>query len=215
MDVVPAGKKEWIVDPFSADKINGKIYGRGASDMKGGLTVLLFAMISLNDEKDLLNGDIKLLATAGEEIGAIGAKKLVEDGHLEDVTALIIAEPTSNNICIAEKGVLWVEITTYGKSAHGATPELGNNAIIHMNRILNAFQNQFKMDFVPDELLGNPTYNISVIKGGTNTNVVPESCSLQIDFRTVPSQTHQSIIRSLNHIIEKIKMDVPEFKTEI
>ncbi|MFC7393451.1 ArgE/DapE family deacylase [Scopulibacillus cellulosilyticus] len=216
MDVVPPGEIDWEHDPFGAEEADGKIYGRGACDMKSGLVACVLAMISLKEEGLPLNGEITLLATVGEEAGAVGAKQLVDRGYADHLDALIIAEPTQNQIKIAHKGALWPQITTYGKTAHGSMPDVGINAIVHMNEIIHQIlSEQFKLDYEEDELLGSPTYSIDVIRGGSNTNVVPDQCSTNIDIRTVPSQNHQKIIKQLEQVIDTTKNKYPDLKADI
>lgn len=215
MDTVPVGEVEWEHGPFSAKQVDGKMYGRGTCDMKGGLTALLYAMIELKNEGVKLNGDVKLLACAGEEAGAVGAKRLYKEGQMKDVDALIIAEPTNDEICISEKGVLWLEITTFGKTAHGSTPQFGVNAINHMHRLLSALYDNFEMDVEADWLLGKPTYNVSVIKGGVGTNVVPDQCSVQIDIRTIPGQSHDEIFAQIEGIFNDVKAEVEDLQFEM
>src|SRR5699024_6774529 len=215
MDTVPIGEVEWDHDPFGAHQLDGKMYGRGTCDMKGGLTALLYAMIELKNEGVKLNGDVKLLACAGEEAGAVGAKRLYAEGQMKDVDALIIAEPTNNDVCISEKGVLWLEITTYGKTAHGSTPQFGVNAINHMHHLLSALYDNFEMDVEEDWLLGKPTYNVSVIKGGVGTNVVPDQCTVQVDIRTIPGQSHDDIFAEINQIFNDAKSGVEDLNFEM
>lgn len=228
MDVVPIGDADWKYPPFSATEVDGKLYGRGTSDMKGGLVALLYAMIHLKEKEVTLEGNLKLLITFGEEVGALGAKEMVKQGHMDDVTALIIAEPTDREIYIAEKGVLWLEVETFGKTAHGSTPHLGVNAIDHMYQLIKVIKEKFQIDREKDDLLGRGTLNISMAQGGVNTNVVPDSCRIQIDLRTVPQQSHQRIIEELHILFKKeqkqipllnydlrVINDLPAFKTEV
>ncbi|MFC7392221.1 ArgE/DapE family deacylase [Scopulibacillus cellulosilyticus] len=216
MDVVPPGDVTWKHDPFTAEEDNGKIYARGACDMKSGLMSCVMAMIALKEEGIQLQGDLKLLASVGEEAGAVGAKQLVEEGYANDLDALIIAEPSDGDIIVAHKGALWVKITCYGKTAHGSRPEKGINAVLHINEIINKIlSDDFQLEFAADPLLGEPTYSINVIEGGSHTNVVPGQCSINIDFRTLPSQNHQDIIDKLNKVIERTKEKYPHLNAEI
>ncbi|MCL6453332.1 MAG: M20 family metallopeptidase [Alicyclobacillus sp.] len=215
MDVVPAGQIPWRHDPFSADEVDGKIYGRGTVDMKGGLAALVFAMLELKEEGAVLNGDVQLLATAGEEAGAVGSKRLYEAGYMDEVDALLVAEPTGGKIMVANKGVLWVEITTYGKTAHGSLPHAGINAIAHMSSILHALFHEFEMSYEPDPLLGGPTFSVDVIEGGVKTNVVPDRCRIEIDFRTVPSQKHEHILEELQRLIDGVRRSTPDLRAEM
>ena len=130
MDTVPQGDMPWQHAPFDATEIDGRIYGRGASDMKGGLAALTLAMIAIAKGDVSLQGDLVLAATAGEEVDCLGARAMIEDGVLNDAGAMIIGEPSNGEIFVAHKGALWIEIVSYGKTAHGSMPEQGINAII-------------------------------------------------------------------------------------
>ncbi|WP_239984606.1 M20/M25/M40 family metallo-hydrolase [Lentibacillus sediminis] len=123
MDVVPPGEIDWEHDPFAADEADGKIYGRGASDMKSGLAACVLAMVALKEEGLPQKGEITLLATVGEEAGAVGARQLTEKGYADKLDALIVGEPTDNLIKNAHKGALWLQLITYGQTAHGSMPE--------------------------------------------------------------------------------------------
>jgi succinyl-diaminopimelate desuccinylase len=161
LDVVPPGKLPWKYDPFSAHEEDGRIFGRGTSDMKGGLVAVVFAVIELKQAGIALPGDIKLLLTAGEEVHALGARQLTDLGHVHDVSALVIAEPTRDEVVVAHKGALWIEVTSRGKTAHGATPYLGVNAIVNMHYVIHALLDQMQFGDIRHDLLGAPTYNIS------------------------------------------------------
>ncbi|WP_077325268.1 M20/M25/M40 family metallo-hydrolase [Virgibacillus siamensis] len=115
MDVVPPGDIEWEHDPFGAEEEDGKIYGRGACDMKSGLVACAMAMVSLKEEGFPKSGEITLLATVGEEAGAVGSSQLTEKGYADQLDALIIAEPTKNEIKISHKGALWPQIIEHQK----------------------------------------------------------------------------------------------------
>ncbi|WP_164669368.1 ArgE/DapE family deacylase [Virgibacillus doumboii] len=216
MDVVPTGENEWEHDPFGAEEEDGKIYGRGTCDMKSGLVACAIAMISLKEEGFPKKGEITLLATVGEEAGAVGARQLTEKGYANRLDALIVAEPTQNHIKIAHKGALWPQIITYGKTAHGSMPDKGVNAIVHMNEIIHKMlDEEFELKYEEDDLLGGATYSIDVIKGGSNTNVVPDQCFTNIDIRTVPSQNHQQITKQIEQVIKSAKEKYPDLKADI
>jgi succinyl-diaminopimelate desuccinylase len=216
MDVVPPGQLKWTHDPFEPVERDGKLYGRGASDMKGGLVAMIFAMLALKRDGVKLEGDLKLLATAGEEAGALGAKQLAQTGYVEDLTALLLGEPSNGEVCIAHKGALWLEITCYGKTAHGARPQLGINAIAHLNQVLTALlSGELKFSYVEDTMLGGPTINVGVISGGVKVNVVPDRCTAEIDIRTVPSQTHDKVLAEVRAVVDSVKAHLPGFKANI
>jgi len=216
MDVVPTGENEWEHDPFGAEEADGKIYGRGTSDMKSGLAACALAMVSLKEEGFPKKGEIILLATVGEEAGAVGARQLAENGYADPLDALIVAEPTENQIKIAHKGALWPQIITYGKTAHGSMPDVGVNAVVHMTEIIHLIlEDPFHFGDEKDALLGSPSYSINVINGGSNTNMVPDQCFTNIDIRTIPSQDHQQIIQQIELVIQRTKEKYPDLKAEI
>ena len=204
MDTVPPGDMPWVYGPFEAKEIDGCIYGRGASDMKSGLAALTMAMIEIAKSEVSLEGDLVLAATAGEEVDSLGARAMIEDGILNDAGAMIIGEPSNGEIFVAHKGALWIEIVSYGKTAHGSMPEQGINAIDNMVTFINVL-NKFKFNYKEDSLLGGPTINIGTISGGVRTNVVPDMCRMQIDIRTVPGQKHQEILSDIKGLLKKIE----------
>ena len=214
LDTVPPGDTDWEYDPYGGELVDGKIYGRGAADMKGGLAAMLVAMKIVKELNCELQGDLILAGTAGEEVDSIGAVKFVENGGLEEIGAIVIGEPSSNGINIAEKGAFWLEITTYGKVAHGAFPTEGVNAIVHMNYLLTELL-KYKFRYKENEILSNPTMNISTISGGVKTNVVPDRCTVTLDIRTVPGMDHDHILKDIEDIIKGLSKDIPSFKADI
>lgn len=204
MDTVPPGDMPWEHGPFEAKEIDGCIYGRGASDMKSGLAALTMAMIEIAKSQVSLEGDLVLAATAGEEVDSLGARTMIEDGILNDAGAMIIGEPSNGEIFVAHKGALWIEIVSYGKTAHGSMPEQGINAIDNMYAFMNALYN-YKFNYKEDSMLGGPTLNIGTISGGVRTNVVPDMCRMQIDIRTVPGQIHQEILSDIKGLLKEIE----------
>lgn len=214
LDTVPPGDIEWEYPPYSGAFADEKIYGRGSSDMKGGLTAMLMAMKAVRKAGLKLKGDLIYSATAGEETDSVGAVTFVEKGGLDGVGAIIIGEPSSCMVNVAEKGAFWLEITTYGKTAHGAFPEKGVNAIVHMNALITELL-AYRFQYEENEFLGVPTMNLSIIHGGVKTNVVPDKCSLAIDMRTVPGMDHKEIARDFEKIFEKLAGEIPDFKAGI
>jgi len=214
LDTVPIGDMTWEYGPFSGKIVQGKIYGRGAADMKSGLAAMIIAAKLIQKKKRELQGDLIIAGTAGEETNSIGAFDFLSKEGLMDVGAIIIGEPSSCGINIAEKGALWLEITNYGKTAHGAFPNQGINAIRHMHILIKELFD-YKFKYLDNKLLGHPTMNISTIQGGVKTNVVPDKCSITIDIRTVPSMKHEEIIKDFEKIIEKLKRKILYFNADI
>lgn len=215
MDVVPVGEKKWKYDALGAEESDGKIYGRGASDMKSGVMAAVVALVRLKENNLPYAGEVRLLLTVGEETGAIGAGQLTELGYADDLDALIIGEPSKNNICFAHKGAFWLRVHTYGHTAHGSMPDLGVNAIDHMILFINAFNKAFHFASYTDELLGRSTSSLNVINGGVGTNVVPDKCSIEIDIRTLPGQDHDRLLKQVNELIDRLSKDKPGFKADV
>ena len=211
LDTVPVGAQEWIHDPFSAKTAEGKIWGRGAVDMKGGLAALMAAAKALAGARLPLSGDFIMAATAGEETDSQGAMAIAARSDLRPLQAVIIAEPTNNGVYVAEKGALWLELTTHGKTAHGATPELGRNAVMMMWKLIGELE---KLEIPHEEhpMLGSFTRSINTIAGGMKTNVVPDNCVVTVDMRTVPGQDHRAILRRIEDLIEDLGRRIPDFK---
>ncbi len=214
MDVVPAGGAAWEVDPFGAEVREGRIYGRGASDMKSGLVAMAVAMANLK-QSGAATGEVLLAATAGEEVDCCGARRFVESGTFENAGAVVIAEPTREDVVLAHKGALWVEITTRGKTAHGSMPEEGVNAIVHMHHLLGRLLEEFRFTGEPDPALGAPTFSVNRVDGGVKVNVVPDECRLQIDMRTVPSQEHAGILKDIRRHLDTVREEVPALDYEL
>lgn len=214
LDVVPVGGQEWLHPPFAGEIADGKVWGRGSGDMKGGLAAMMVAAKAVVESGVELRGDLIIAGTVGEEVNMIGAKLLCAEGTLGDVQAIIISEPTSNGVGLAERGVFWPEITTYGKTAHGSTPHLGVNAITMMAPLLQELE-QLDIPFTTHPVLGPFTRSINTIQGGVKVNVVPDRCSVNIDMRTVPGQDHAQIRRQLEEFLAERGRRVPGFHGEV
>jgi len=207
MDTVSPGVSEWEYGPFSGEIVGDRIYGRGASDMKSGLAAMYLALESLILEKYTPNASITFLATAGEEVDSCGARVFLEGNEEKRIDALVIGEPTNEKVVVGHKGALWLEITTYGKTSHGSMPDQGINAVDHMIKITNVLDS-LKMDWkTVKEPLGSSSLALTMIEGGIQTNVVPDRCTLRVDIRTVPPQSHDDLIdeleKKLNDLAEK------------
>jgi succinyl-diaminopimelate desuccinylase len=196
MDTVPLGEAEWQVDPFGGEIVGDKIFGRGASDMKGGLAAMVAAAMSLADESEL-NAGMTLVLTADEETGCKGAAYLAGlDKVLDKAGALVVAEPTSNNPFIGHKGALGIQAVATGITAHGSMPEEGVNAIYKVADAVIKLR-AYDFDVSSHPYLGSPTLNVGTISGGLNLNSVPDRAVVGIDIRTVPGQDNQKAFEGL------------------
>jgi succinyl-diaminopimelate desuccinylase len=236
LDVVGPGEAAWEKPAFGAVESDGKIYGRGSADMKGGIAAIVTAIRRIVDSDTELQGDIIFFAAAGEETDSCGAKRfLSESGGLPELAGVVIPEPTDFEVVTAHRGMLWLEIATKGKAAHGSTPHLGVNAITSMRYVLDELENyprvflprcpdlrretqgqaKTRAGAEPHELLGECSMSINTITGGKALNVVPDKCSIGIDIRTLPAQNHQDIITDLKKIFAKLKAKNPQFDAEV
>lgn len=214
VDVVPVGAGGWQHPPFAGVVEDGKVWGRGSADMKGGVAAMIVAAKAIAQANLPLKGNLILAATAGEEVNMMGARALAALPEAKNWQAVIISEPTSNRLGLAERGVFWPEITTYGKTAHGSTPELGINAVMMMMKVLSEFE-KLEIPFQPHPVLGNFTRSVNTIQGGVKVNVVPDQCSVMVDMRTVPGQDHAELLRLLETFLARLESEIPNLKASI
>lgn len=239
MDVVDAGNQDnWSYPPFQLTEKDDKLYGRGTTDMKGGLMALVVSLIELKEQNELPHGTIRLLATAGEEKEQEGAKLLADKGYLDDVDGLIIAEPTGSGIYYAYKGSMSCKVTATGKAVHSSVPFIGDNAIDTLLEFYNLFKEKYselkqqdtkhELDVAPmfKSLIGKEiseedanyasglTAVCSTINGGKQFNSVPDEASLEFNVRPVPEYDNDFIESFFQNIINdvdsnKLSLDIP------
>lgn len=222
MDVVSAGNAEaWTSDPYTLTERDGKLFGRGSTDMKGGLAALVIAMIEIKEQGLLERGTLRLLATYNEENGAVGSIQLEEAGYVSDVDAIVIGEPTTGMIHPSHKGSMNFVVSSRGKSVHSSRPRGGINAIDPLMDFALAFKQAFKeatkdisfgqLDFSPvlnlygavegddagnqelDQLLKQPTFNVTVFRGGDQVNTIPDHAEVVFNIRTVPEFDNEAV----------------------
>lgn len=207
LDVVSAGNVEdWTHSPFSGFVDENKIlWGRGASDMKSGLAALVLAMVALHESQDY-SGTIRLLATVGEEVGEYGSKQLTKLGYVDDLDGMLIGEPCNIGIIYAHKGSLNYKVTSKGTAAHSSMPELGNNAIEHLNHAMLKISEAIAQEATKhtDPELGQTFHNITVVTGGQQVNSIPDWASFEANARTIPAFDNQDVIRTVKYVIEEL-----------
>jgi len=204
VDVVPPGNVPWTVDAFGGEIRNGRLYGRGSCDMKSGVAALVVAAGAIARSGIVLKGDLVVAITADEERNCLGADELVKEPLFDDIGAALVAEPTAMSLYVAEKGAFWVEVTVYGKTAHGSMPQLGANAISAMAAFLSGWEQLYRTDDPVHPILGTPTLNMGVIQGGVKVNVVPDQCTIQLDMRTVPPLEHAALRAALEGLLDQV-----------
>lgn len=200
---------------FDARIEDGRLYGRGACDMKAALACYLEVVRVLRDTGTELAGDLLIGAVADEEHTMIGSKDWGPNWPRAD--AGIIGEPTELAVCPAHKGQHCLLIRTFGKAVHSSMPELGENAIVRMSRVIAAFDdyNDELKSRAPHPLCGHGRFSPGVIQGGTISSAVPDFCELEVDRRMVPGETPEQIVAEYRARIDPLMKDDPTFRYEI
>ncbi|MBY8915115.1 acetylornithine deacetylase/succinyl-diaminopimelate desuccinylase family protein [Nitratireductor rhodophyticola] len=230
IDVVEAGEG-WTVDPYAAVVKDGKVFGRGACDMKGGLAASIIAAEAFLEVYPNFPGAIEISGTADEESGGFGGVAyLAREGFFSKprVDHVIIPEPLNKDrICLGHRGVWWAEIETRGAIAHGAMPFLGDSAIRHMGALLHAFEEELfpaldaketRMPVVP-EGARRSTMNINSVHGGQTEDFFPglpspnvaDSCRMVIDRRFLIEEDISQVKGEVVSILERLKRERPKF----
>lgn len=203
-DVVQAGNVElWDHDPFAAEIIDGNMYGRGTTDMKGGLMALVIAFIQANHDKNF-NGTLRLLVTLGEETGEAGARQLSDLGYADDLNGILVAEPFNNRILYMHGGSYNYRIVSNGVAAHSSTPHKGQNAIQHLRDFMVLIQEKLDVALdVTNDKLGKPVHSITLIEGGEQINSIPEHAAYQANARTVPEFDNDDLTALIKGAVEE------------
>jgi len=203
MDTVGAGGMK---DPFAPVVREGRVYGRGAYDMKGSLAAI---MIAAREAKKLkLHGDVIVAAVADEEVASVGTAAVLKRVEAD---AAIVTEPTEMRLCLAHKGFAWLEVETRGVAAHGSRPDLGVDAVGHMGRILTEV---LKLDRRLHAgrghlLLGTGTIHASLIEGGQELSTYPARCVVKLERRTIPGEDGASALREIEEVIAAARKEDP------
>ncbi len=212
MDTVPCGSG-WNCDPFGGMVKEGKLHGRGAADMKGGLAAILMALHNLALSGQKPKRDFLVCATMDEEgPEMLGAVDLVKKGYIDQETLVVATEPTGNELHTCHKGLVWYEIQVQGKSAHAGNPYLGVDAIHGMSQVLTTLKKRLLTLDYNHPTLGRPTLTYGKIQGGVKTNVVPASCRAEIDLRLVPPMTLQGTAEFLSQVLNEVTASFPGLK---
>ena len=208
MDVVPvseAEKNKWKVGPYAAEILNGRLYGRGAADMKGGLGAVLAALQQLKQNSITPPGDVVLIATVDEEAVMLGAKKIVETPYLNGIKNLVICEPSDMLLGCSCRGRTWADVSVWGQSAHASIEGAGNNAIMQAVRLLQALNPaQKRVPFKPHPHVGNFFWQCTVVQGGIEPAIIPDKCVVTVDARPVPGQHCSEIWDVFNQLLDEL-----------
>jgi len=223
-DVVSEGDREgWTHDPFGGEIADGRIYGRGACDMKAGLAVALLTAKAFRRAGVSWRGKIRLGLVCDEEGMMLGIKSFIRAGHADDVTACLVPEPEENNLCICMKGAIRAIVHVHGKMAHGAMPLSGVNPNTRLARIVLAFERfeaEEKERCGKDPMLGLPSITFTVIQSPppgspAQLNVIPGHAVGYVDIRTTLAQEHDAVRQRLRRILAELAAADPDFKADI
>jgi succinyl-diaminopimelate desuccinylase len=219
--VTPGDRSGWKYDPFGAEIVGRRIYGRGACDTKNGITSAIMAIKGILDAGIDFPGTIKLAMPVDEEGMMIGIKHFIKQGWADDVDAALICEPEDNRICIAQKGAMRVLVYIKGKQAHGCMPYSGVNPNIRMARFISAvaaYEERERRRLGRHQYLGVPSFTPTVVQapaeGVGQVNVIPECCSIAYDIRTITGQNHEQVFADLKAIAKQLE-DTDQDKIEI
>jgi acetylornithine deacetylase/succinyl-diaminopimelate desuccinylase len=209
IDVVPAGDRDlWDVDPYAGEINEGRLLGRGSCDAKGPIAAALEAVEVLNGVGFPPTGTLELELVSDEEaMGFQGAGYLAEKKLIHPDVA-IVGEPTSLRVVMAQRGACWLRITTRGKAVHSSAPERGRSAIRHMSEIVLHLE-----ETLPDiahPIVGGPSINVGTIRGGEKINIVPAGCEVEVDRRTIPEESRDSVLASVSEAVDLAKRRFPE-----
>jgi len=200
--------------PFSGEVRDGRVYGRGAFDMKGGLAAMMGAVKALADAGCPHAGEILLAAVADEEHASLGTEDLVRRYRPD---AAIVTEPTTLDICLAHKGFAWFEITTRGRAAHGSRFDLGIDANMRMGRVLaelETLERELRAR-APHPLLGPPSLHAATLAGGSGLSTYAASSRLQIERRTIPGESRETVTDEIRRLLRRQVERDPSFEADL
>ena len=222
-DVVTEGRaEEWKCPPFGAELVGSRIYGRGSCDTKGNLAAAVMAVKAIKDSGVRFAGRLLLCHPVDEEGMMLGIKHFIRQGHAEGVDGAVICEPEENQLCVAQKGAMRVEVTVRGKMAHGAMPLSGVNPVTRAARFVVAVGELEREEISrhgEDEFLGYPSITPTILLGPEcgepQINVIPASAYVALDIRTVPAQSHREIVARLEECLAGLAAEDPDFEADL
>ncbi len=208
MDTVPVYDME---DPYDAKVEGDKLIGRGTVDMKGPLACMMLSMIAIKRSGIQLDGDLCFAGVIDEEEKSLGTIDLIEKGMVFD--GAIVGEPTNLDICVAHRGLEWLEFEITGKTVHGGKQSEGINAILKATDFINLMEERIAKELVKrvHPITGTSTMNYGTINGGTQPSTVAGSCNIKIDRRWIPGEKYNDVLNEYSQVIEELNKKDPDF----
>ena len=196
-----------MADPFSGAIRGGRLFGRGAADMKSGVACVLAVAAGLAREE--IPGELVVALTADEEHASLGMEALVKSGLRAD--AAVVCEPTGLAVMPAHKGFLWMDVRARGRAAHGSRPAAGVDAVTHMGHVLVAFEEESRRlaRETGHPLLGPASLHAGTIEGGSTPSVYPDSCHLVVERRTLPGETTRGVMAEARRVLARARERCP------
>jgi acetylornithine deacetylase len=201
-------------EPFSAAVRDGKLFGRGSYDMKGGVTACLATVKAIRDAGVSLRGDVLIACVADEEVASIGMAEVLKHVRAD---AAVVTEATELRVCLAHRGFSWIEVETLGIAAHGSRFDLGVDANMRMGRFLARLDGleQELRSRQPHALVGPPSLHAAVLRGGTGTSTYADHCRLEIERRTVPGETETQVLSEIRKITDTLAAEDSTFRANV
>ena len=199
--------------PFTPDIRDGRLYGRGAQDMKGGVAAMIGAVRRIVESGGLAQGRVIIAAVVDEEHASIGAEALVTKWRAD---AAVVTEPTGLDVAVAHKGFQWIALETHGRAAHGSRPRDGRDAILRMGRVLSRLESlDRRLQQGPSHpLLGTASLHASLIEGGHELSSYPARAALQYERRTLPGEPFDIARVEADALLAELRREDPEFEAE-
>jgi len=225
-DVVPIGTG-WTVDPLGGLVRDGRLFGRGSTDMLGGLAACVVAMAALREAGVELSGPVELAAVVDEEETGKGVRHFLTTRERPDFLGCVVAEPTDVQTVLAARGDSYVEVTVRGRAAHAGNPADGANAIYGAAAVVAELESwNHELARTPHRLIGPATWSVGQVRGGTGTSTVPAECVLVADRRLLPEESAAEVVEALSRRVAslaladrglaaevRVTMEMPGFET--
>lgn len=216
MDVVsPVEVTQWQTDPFKLVEKDGRLYGRGTADMKGGLVDMMVTMVELKENNLLHQGTVKLMATVGEEVGGAGSAVLRQKGFTKQIDALIVGEPSAKEIIFAHKGSMDIRLKSKGVAVHSSMPERGYNALNPLLDVLFWAKKDFAAVTAKNRVLGPLVYNVTILNSGDQVNSLPDLAVAEMNARTIPEYDNDQVAQHLQKLIDKVNANGAQVSMEV